>query len=104
MSRVQRVDLQLATGEDRTCVWSGEVTRIMRVRLQPGESLPPHDATADAVLIPLAGKLRFANEEGEQVWGVGEGLAVAGGTPMSISNPGDEPAVFIVVRTPPAEA
>jgi quercetin dioxygenase-like cupin family protein len=104
MSRVQRVDLQLTTGEDRTCVWAGDVARVMRVRLQPGESLPPHDAGADLVLIPLAGRLRFANEEGEQVWGVGEGLAVACGTPMDIGNAGDEPAVFIVVRTPPAEA
>jgi len=52
MRSVQRVDLQCKGGDSRTCVWQGEGIQIMRVRLTPGEALPPHNATADVILVP----------------------------------------------------
>jgi len=83
-------------------VWQGEGVQIMRVRLAPGEALPPHNANANVVLLPLAGRLRFSNDEAQYEWGVGEGLAVAYDTPMNVLNIADEETVFLVIKTPPA--
>lgn len=102
MRSVQVVDLQCQTGDSRTCVWQGEGVQIMRVRLAPGEALPPHNANANVVLLPLAGRLRFSNDEAQYEWGVGEGLAVAYDTPMNVLNIADEETVFLVIKTPPA--
>jgi quercetin dioxygenase-like cupin family protein len=102
MSSVQRIDLQCKVGDSRTCVWQGEGLQVMRVRLTPGEALPPHNANANVVLIPLQGELRFSNGKGEQhEWGVGEALAVAYDTPMDVLNTSDADAVFLIVKTPP---
>ncbi|NPV48518.1 MAG: hypothetical protein HPY69_16385 [Armatimonadetes bacterium] len=102
MRSVQRIDLQCQGGDSRTCVWQGEGIQVMRVRLTPGEALPPHNANANVVLVPLAGRLRFTNEAEQHDWGVGEALAVSYDTPMNVLNAADEDAVFLVIKTPPA--
>lgn len=101
MRSVLRVDLQFAGGEPRTCVWPGEGVQIMRVRLEPGEALPPHQAGANVVLVPLQGQVRFVNDDTDETVGVGAALAVNCGTPMAISNADAGETIFIVVKTEP---
>jgi quercetin dioxygenase-like cupin family protein len=72
----------------------------MRIRLAPGESLPPHNANSEVLLVPLVGAVRFASADRVEDFAVGEALSVPYQTPMDVSNPGAEPAVFLVVKAP----
>ena len=100
MSKVQLIDLKLQAGSERTPVWNTDHIQIMRVRLESGQALPHHNANAHVILLPLAGRLRLQVPGQTLEFGVGQAAAVPYATPMDVSNAGDEPAVFLVVKTP----
>jgi quercetin dioxygenase-like cupin family protein len=100
MATVQPVDLHFADGNERTCVWETDDLQIMRIRLAPGEALPTHNANSNVVLLPVAGALRLQTPETDDTFAVGHAMSLPGGTPMDVSNAGDEPALLLVLKTP----
>lgn len=101
MDKPRKIDLMLDTGPERGSVYDTDPIQIMRIRLGPRESLPFHRANSNVLLVPLTGTLRF-EEEGadEHLVEYGEALQVAFQTPMLVSNAGDEPLTFLVLKTP----
>ena len=100
MPELERVDLHLADAAERMCVWETEHLQIMRMRLGVGESLPPHNANSDVLLLPLEGTITFAGEGRTETFGVGEALSVPYDTPMKVSNGGGPPALLLVLKAP----
>ena len=99
-----KVDLQFEEGSDRTSVWETDDIQIMRVRLAPGEALPTHNSNSNVLLTPVAGKVGLRTPDDDAVFGVGEAMSVPYGTRMDVSNAGEEPAVFLVLKTPHPKA
>jgi len=104
MADLQRVDLQLESGAERTSVWETDHIQIMRARLAPGGALPHHRSNANVVLVPMSGTLQLTLDGHTEVFGVGEALSVPYDTPMDVSNAGDDEAVFIILKTPHPKA
>ena len=100
MEEVKLIDLQLADGPDRKSAWETEHIQIMRVRLGPGQALPHHNSNAHVVLLPLQGRLRLEVPGKVLEFEAGQAAAVPYDTPMDVSNAGDEPVVFLVLKTP----
>ncbi len=100
MTNIQRVDFQLTGGSDRGCVYETDDIQIMRIRLAPNEALPHHNSNANVLLVPLAGTIQLTTESGNEVAGVGESLSLSYDTPMDVSNPGEDTAIFLVLKTP----
>ncbi len=100
MPELQRVDLHLTDAAERMCAWETEHLQVMRMRLGVGDSLPPHNANSDVLLLPLAGTIAFAGEGRTETFGVGEALSVPFGTPMNVSNGGEVPALLLVLKAP----
>ena len=101
MDAPTKIDLMLDSGPELGPVYETDPIQIMRIRLQPGESLPFHRANSNVLLVPLTGTLKFANEAaGEQIVEHGEALQVAFQTPMLVSNAGDDLLTFLVLKTP----
>ena len=100
MPELQLVDLHLFNGEDRTCVWQTEHLQIMRVQLAVGEALPHHNANSDVLLTPVVGAIRLVCGETDVVFGPGQAMSVPFGTPMDVSNGGEEPAVMLLIKAP----
>ena len=100
MADLQRVDLQLESGPERTSVWETDHIQIMRARLAPGGALPHHNSNSNVLLVPMQGTIELATPESTEVFGVGEALSVPYDTPMDVSNAGDGEAVFIILKTP----
>jgi quercetin dioxygenase-like cupin family protein len=100
MANTQHIDLHLNDGPERTCVWETDDIQIMRIRLAVGDKLPTHNSNANVLLTPLAGRIKLATEDGDQVFGVGEAMSLPYDTRMDVSNGGDEPAVLLVLKTP----
>ncbi len=100
MADLQRVDLQLASGPERTSVWETDHIQIMRARLAPGGALPPHRSNSNVLLVPMSGTLQLSLDGRTEVFGVGEALGVPYDTQMDVSNAGDDEAVFIILKTP----
>ena len=97
---VKIIDLKLTDGPDRTSVWDSDHIQIMRVRLAPGEALPHHNANAHVILLPLRGRLGLQVPDQSIELEPGRAAAVPYDTPMDVSNAGDEPLVFLVLKTP----
>ena len=101
MDAPRKIDLMLDSGPERGPVYETDPMQIMRIRLQPGESLPFHKANSNELLVPLTGTLQFEEKSGEKhIVAHGEALEVAFQTPMLVSNPGEELLTFIVLKTP----
>jgi quercetin dioxygenase-like cupin family protein len=100
MPGIEGIDLHLQDGNDRTCVWETDNVQIMRIRLAPGETLPRHNSNSHVVLLPLAGKLKLETPGQTEVFGTAEALSVPFDTQMDVSNAGEEPATFLVIKTP----
>ena len=100
MTAVQEVDLHLADGEDRLCVWETEEIRVMRVRLAGKGALPRHATDANVLMLVVAGALSVVTADGEHTLAPGQALALPLGTEFQVSNPGDEGNVFLVIKTP----
>lgn len=100
MAGIERVDLHLRDGDDRTCVWETDEIQVMRARLAVGESLPGHPTNANVLVVPLTGTVKLVTGGRTEVLGVGEALSLPNGTPIEVSNGGDEPVVFLVLKTP----
>ena len=100
MAQVEKVDLQNQTGTDRTCVWETDHIQIMRIRLSPGEALPHHNSNSNVLLLPLAGRVHLETPGVNEVFAVGEAMSVPYDTPMDVRNGGEEPAMFLVIKTP----
>lgn len=100
MPGIERIDLHLQDHGDRMCVWETDEVQIMRIRLAPGEALPRHNSNSHVVLLALAGQLKFETPGQTEVFGTGEALSVPFDTQMDMSNAGEEPATFLVIKTP----
>ena len=95
------VDLQLETGSDRMPVYNTDQIQIMRIRLEPGDAVPHHNANSNVLIVPLQGTVRVTQDNGDaDELASGEALSVEFQTPMLVSNPGDEPLTFLVLKTP----
>ncbi len=95
------VDLQLEAGSDRAPVYNTDEIQIMRIRLAPGESLPRHNANSNVLIVPLQGRVRVTQDNGDaDEVAAGEALSVEFGMPMLVSNAGDEALTFLVLKTP----
>lgn len=100
MNSVQPVDLQLAGGVARGCVYETEDVQVMRIRLAAGEALPHHRSNAEVLLVPLVGSIRLETPAGGGVADLGDALSVPYDTPMDVTNAGEDTTVFLVVKTP----
>lgn len=100
MSNLQPVDLQLSDGEDRAGVYATDDLEVRRVRLAPGEALPPHHANSHVLLVPLAGTIAVAAGAEQLSARLGGAISVAFQTRMEVSNQGAGPCVFLVLKTP----
>ncbi len=101
MSAVTEVDLKLNSGDDREAVFDTEPIQIMRIRLEPGDSLPRHRANSNVLLVPLEGTVSVQEDDGLfHNASPGHALKVEYRTPMLVSNAGDEPLTFLVLKTP----
>lgn len=96
----QRVNLHLTDEADRQCVYETDEIQIMRIRLAPGDSLPAHNANANAVLVPLQGAVTITLDGVPTTARAGEGLSVPFQTLMQVSNQGHGPLTFLVLKTP----
>ena len=95
------VDLQLESGRDRASVYDTDEIQIMRIRLEPGESVPHHNANSNVLIVPLQGRVRVTQDNGDaDELSPGEALSVAFQTPMLVSNAGDEAMTIVVLKTP----
>lgn len=95
------VDLQLETGRDRAPVYDTDEIQIMRIRLEPGESVPHHNANSNVLILPLQGRVRVEQDNGDaDELASGEALSVEFGMPMVVSNAGDEVLTILVLKTP----
>ena len=95
------VDLQLETGRGRASVYDTDEIQIMRVRLAPGEALPHHSANSNVLIVPLRGRVRVEQDNGDaDEVSPGEAISVQFQMPMLVSNAGDEPLTFLVLKTP----
>lgn len=97
---VEKVDLQIASGASRGCVFETDHLQVMRIRLEKGESVPHHRSNAQVLLVPLGGTIRLDTPEGGGEIGIGESLSVPYDIEMDITNAGEDTAVFLVIKTP----
>lgn len=77
---------------------------LMQIGLQPGQHVPAHKANSNVHLLVEQGSLHVDLSGQPYQLKTGDLLPVAYGTPMQISNSGNENAMFLVLKTPnPAE-
>lgn len=100
MSKLELVNLHLSDEADRQAVYETDDIQIMRIRLKGGEALPTHKANSNALLVPLQGAVTVRTEDGEVTAQTGEAIPVTYDTKMDVSNQGQEPALFLVLKTP----
>jgi len=103
MANLDRVDLHLADGPERMCVWETENLQIMRMRLAVGDALPHHNSNSNVLLLPLQGTIKLVTPERTEVFRTGEALSVPYDVPMDVSNGGKEPALLLVLKAPHPE-
>ena len=72
----------------------------MRVRLQYGEALPRHNSNSNVLLLPLEGAVRVETPGASDVARAGEAVSVRFDTQMDVSNGGECPLTFLVIKTP----
>jgi len=96
----QLINLHLSDQDARQCVYETDDIQIMRIRLAPGDSLPTHNANANAVLVPLQGAVTVTLDGTTTTARAGEGISVPYQTPMDVSNQGIGPLTFLVLNTP----
>jgi quercetin dioxygenase-like cupin family protein len=96
----QLVNLHLTDGDARQSVYETDDIQIMRVRLAAGDFLPPHNANANALLIPLQGAVTVTVAGVATTARAGEGVSVPYQTRMDVSNQGAVPLTFLVLKTP----
>lgn len=99
----QTTDLRIAEKVvDRPDRWG---LLIAHVVLPPGEGVPPHATNAEAFFTVLRGTLSLRAGEGPALkYRKGQIVHLPDGTPMEVSNGGDDTLELLVVKTPHPEA
>ena len=75
---------------------------MVQVWIPPGGGLPEHDhGQSEIVLIHLSGSIEL--RQGDQLHRLAPGAVahLAAGERVSLTNPGSEPAVMMIVASPP---
>ena len=71
-------------------------------RLEPGQHVPAHtEGDQEELFVPLRGPAALGIEGEAHAMGVGDVGRVAPPVPRSASNPGEEPALWVMVGAPP---
>jgi quercetin dioxygenase-like cupin family protein len=73
---------------------------IMQIALEPGQSVPQHNANSNVHLLVTKGLLNVNLNGSDNKAKEGDLLPVAYKTPMVIKNIGNEKANFLVLKTP----
>jgi quercetin dioxygenase-like cupin family protein len=73
---------------------------IMQIALEPGQSVPQHNANSNVHLLTIKGLLNVNLDGADNEVKEGDLLPVAYKTPMIIKNIGNEKATFLVLKTP----
>jgi quercetin dioxygenase-like cupin family protein len=81
---------------------TSEKVAMLQVWIPPGGGLPEHDhGPSEIVLIHLSGSIEL--RQGEELHRLTDGAVahIATGERVSLTNPGSEPAVMMIVASPP---
>lgn len=75
---------------------------MVQVWIPPGGGLPEHDhGPSEIVLIHLSGSIELRQDDQLHRLGPGAVAHIATGERVSLTNPGSEPAVMMIVASPP---
>lgn len=82
-----------------------EYVNINHVVLRKGESLPQHEANSHVNLIVTRGDITLAlGDQEAHAYPAGSIVSAPYGTPMNVSNQGDEVLEFFIVKAPGPES
>ncbi|MEU4291656.1 cupin domain-containing protein [Kribbella sp. NPDC026596] len=75
---------------------------MVQVWIPPGGGLPEHDhGPSEIVLVHVSGSIQLQHGDQQHRLAPGAVAHIATGERISLSNPGTEPAVMMIVASPP---
>ncbi|WP_198682407.1 cupin domain-containing protein [Kribbella sp. VKM Ac-2569] len=75
---------------------------MVQVWIPPGGGLPEHDhGPSEIVLVHVSGSIELQQGDQQHRLGPGTVAHIATGERVSLTNPGTEPAVMMIVASPP---
>jgi quercetin dioxygenase-like cupin family protein len=88
-------------GSFLTQVVAGDRMSVQHFRSDPGGGAPEHSHEYEEIGYPVEGSLAITVDGEEYTVEAGEVYVIPAGEPHSLTNPGDEPAVGIMIFSPP---
>jgi quercetin dioxygenase-like cupin family protein len=79
---------------------TGSPLSVWRAEMAPGAAGPEHAASAEQVIVVLAGELTAAVAQRSSVLAAGDSLVIAAGVQRRLSNAGPAPVAFMACSPP----
>jgi quercetin dioxygenase-like cupin family protein len=81
---------------------TSEHIAMVQVRIPPGGGLPEHDhGPSEIILVHISGSIELRQGDQQHRLAPGAVAHLATGERVSLNNPGTEPAVMMIVASPP---
>jgi quercetin dioxygenase-like cupin family protein len=81
---------------------TSDTIAMVQVWIPPGGGLPEHDhGPSEIVLVHISGSIRLRQGDEQHDLAPGAVAHLATGERVSLTNPGTEPAVMMIVASPP---